>query len=338
MNPVRRLARCLQAGGPVPDDEWGVLSATAERFQLGPALWVALASSRADAAPTRDEVLLHRAFVINTSRIADLLAQCDVVLDALGAARIPAVPLKGADALRNGRYPTPGARTMTDIDILVPAGQADAAEAVLDRVGYVIQPAPASPHQRPPRALPCRPGSIELHTDLLVPRWAAALDPAAVLARATDGHLDRTDAATHLIAHAQLQDEAYLLGQVPLRALHETALIIDGDEVVDWPRVMEAFDRVGKGRAVLTHLALVTSLFAVDPPMSVARGVRTRATLAIAAAADEHRALVTAQIRHLPRSLAAERMAVLYPGTGLHRSRLAHLSNGLRRRWGKLAG
>jgi hypothetical protein len=329
VNPVRHLARRLAGGGPVEDREWASLLATAERFGLAPALWVALAPSLASAPMRRDRLVLQRAFAANEARMADLLDQCEAIVTALAAAGIVAVPLKGADAVLAGRYPTAGARTMTDIDLLVPGDDAPVAEEVLADLGYRIQPAPPSSHQRPPRALPGHPGSVELHTALLIDRWSPVLAAADVLARVDGGRLDRTDAATHLVAHAQLQDEAHLLAQVPLRALHETALLLRGDEAVDWPRVRSAFARADATRALDGHLALTEALFGVASPLPLPRAERARATLVIAAARSERRARRVAEVRHLPRTLAADES---------FGARLRHVGRGLRRRWGKIGG
>jgi hypothetical protein len=73
--------------------------------------------------------------------------------------------------------------------------------------------------------------TVELHTELLVSQWSALVPAAAVLRRAMfrptcGGPLllaDDTDAFVHLVAHAQLREETYVLFGLRLRALYETA-------------------------------------------------------------------------------------------------------------------
>jgi hypothetical protein len=345
-NPVTHLAALLAPSGPrteVPTTSaaWEPLLKAASRHRLVPALWSALRGNEAvDAVPeglalhwqnqpgdrVPVELALASAYRRNADHVADLCEQAMDILGGLASAGVRAVPLKGIDAVLAGRYRDPAARTMVDIDILVDPSATDRAETVLDGLGYVTVPSPASTHQLVPRVRPGRAGSIELHRALTVDRWAAVADADAVLdrsaraSRASAGcgavlRASRHDSATHLVAHAYLHDEAYLLWRLPLRCVHETALLVTGPENVDWDIVAGAFSRVGRRRALTAHLALTARLFGVSSPLPTAAvwGYRARATVDL----DGHPGVLRGldQLVWLPRTLGADRMADLYQAT-----------------------
>lgn len=369
--PLDRLSRIL---APSPcgsrdrfdTDEVPALLATADRHNLVPALWSALLAHRSvDPVPlslrrfVEDRALgsgtsmlaAAAAHAANAERVEDLVDQASTLLAALTGAGVRAAPLKGVDAVLSGRYADPAARTMTDIDILVDPSQAGAAETLIADLGYrpVEGPTTAADgqteeghHQLPAVALAGRLGSVELHTALATPRWRSTLDATEALSRATttsDGTgvtLARTDSAAHLVLHAQLHDEAYLLRRLPLRALHETALLIAGDEPVDWGAVDRCFARVGRRRALRSHLHLAAKLFDVPSPLGA--GPATVARSRVVTELDERpeaRELV-GQVAYLPRALSGERMRQLY-GAGDSRSawraRVTHLARGARARY-----
>ncbi|HYF46342.1 MAG TPA: nucleotidyltransferase family protein [Acidimicrobiales bacterium] len=270
---VRRLGGLLAPAGPpqrvtaadLPDD----VLLLAERQHLLPALRSALAGG--PSAPALDRV--KAAHVRNLARNLALVDQLDELLGALDRAGIAAAPLKGIDALLEGLYADWGARTMADLDVLVPPAAGSAAAAVLDEAGYVPvgDELPAHHHLRPMTA-PGRVGVVEVHTGLHDRRTPAILDADEVLRRATPRpdrpglRLDRTDAATHLVAHAQ-QRASRRRVELDLRALHETALVIDRGSEVDWALVRHRFAEVDCAVRLDAHLAAAGALFAVRPPV-----------------------------------------------------------------------
>ena len=145
----------------------------------------------------------------------------------------------------------------------------------------------------------------------------------------------RTDSALHLVAHAQLHDEGYLLWRLPLRAVHETSLMVSGREDIDWDEVARAFSRVGRRGALVTHLELTSRLFDVPTPLAAGRvwGWRTRATVCL----DHHPVTLRRldDLVWLPRALSPARMAELYESTdrrSLRRARVGHIRRAVWRR------
>ena len=295
--------------------------------------------ARFAAGTTQPALLAQHAHQVNSvpgSR--DLLDQGVAVLDALDQAGIEAVPLKGLHALRAGWWADPASRVMRDLDILVGESQAAAAEAVLSGLGYVPLASghdDYGDHERPPRHLPGRDGSVELHTALVVSRWRAVLPASEVLAAGPP--MATTAAVIHSIAHAQLHDEAHLLARVPLRALHELAVLSVGPRgaEIDWDRVRRRFAAVGAGAALDAHLDLARHLFAaaVPPP---ARPMRARwhrwwcdRLMAAPSWAPRYQAAVFA-----PRALSSARMTRLYGPGPVWWWRIRHLARALGARVG----
>jgi hypothetical protein len=355
----------LAPGGPrtaVDDDaSMAALLSVADRHGLVPALWSSLLQAgvvHPTPASVRDHVAdrmpgfgngklaAESAYLANVARVDDLVEQAVTVLGALDAAGVKAAPLKGIDAVLAGRYTDRGARTMTDIDVLV--DNTEAAASVMAQLGY--RPVPGvepSAHQLPALVLAGRCGSVEVHRALSIERHGGVLDASAALANAgrTDDspgwRLTRTDSVTHLIVHAQLHDESHLLWRLPLRALHETALAVANNEPVDWERVERSFAQAGRRGALKAHLALVSMLFDVASPLAVTpqAKVHVRLTLALDERPALHRRVE--QVRYAPRSLSAERMHTLYGATGrwaVGRARLTHVGRAVRRAGGGESG
>jgi hypothetical protein len=359
-DPVRHLAALLAPGGPtapVPatTDEWRPVLEAASRHNLVPALWSALrASGSIEPVPEQlgrlwdperhgsmpVELALASSYRRNADHVASLCLQAVDILSALDTAGIRAVPLKGVDAILAGRYPDHAARTMVDADILVDPQDADAAQAVVRRLGYESVPATASAHQLAPMIRPGQAGSVELHRALTVERWAGIVDAAAVLdrSRVVRGgrrQASRNDSAIHLVAHAHLHDEGYLLWLLPLRAAHESALMVSGGEDVDWDEVARAFCGVRRRGALVNHLELTARLFGVPSPLPTGPiwGYRARATVSL----DRHPGILQClgQVVWLPRALSQVRMAELYQATdrrSIRRARVNHIRRALLRR------
>jgi hypothetical protein len=362
------LARLLRPAGPVgalPETSvgWDGLLAAADRHRLVPALWSTLVhhgalapvpaavrttlGSRLGAERALPAMALEDAHAANARRVADLLEQATEVVGAIAGQGVAVVPIKGTDALWRGRYRDPAARTMTDLDLLVPAEQAAAAWAAVQELGYrPVASAPAD-HHLPPLARPGRAGSVEVHTALLRGRWRDLLPAHAVLARrrpASDGpgqRLHPDDAAAILVAHAQLQDEQRVLLELPLRSLHETALALAADapveaDGVDWAALSARFAAGGAAAALHDHLALVADLFGVTPPIDLPRSSRRRAAILVALADRPRLQGALGQVAFLPRSLAADRMVALHGGAahgpGLWATRARHAAAGAGRR------
>ena len=160
----------------MPGLDWRqVLSLAGAHFVL-PALWTAYSrkSMTADLPPRmRDELAaIHWR---NVRRNQAIRAQAEEAVAVLNAAEIAPVLLKGAIHLFEPNFGDPGARTMRDLDILVPGVEMERAAAALIRLGYKIDPEASEcldhrgrrDRHRFPRLI--RPGAavpLELHRSL----------------------------------------------------------------------------------------------------------------------------------------------------------------------------
>ena len=285
---------------------------------------------------TQPALLAQQAHRANQERVDDLVDQGEAVLGALADAGVASVPLKGLHALRAGWWPDPAARVMRYLDVLVAEADVEAAERVLDGLGYVAMASghdDYGDHERPARHRPDRQGSVELHTALVVSRWRAVLGADEVLAAGSP--MSTTDAVVHAIAHAQLHDEAHLLGRVPLRALHELAVLTAGPRgsEIDWVQVRARFARAGAHAALDAHLWLAGGLFDAQVPRPTRtlgprlHGWWAEALLAHPGWAPGYESAVFA-----PRALSSDRMHGLHGPGPLWRLRGRHLAGALRRR------
>ncbi|MGO9958474.1 MAG: nucleotidyltransferase family protein [Solirubrobacteraceae bacterium] len=113
--------------------QWGQALRVADWHRLSPMLHCHLKSR--GAGPAAVCSALERAYLANAARSLFLRATQSRVIEALAAAGVPSIPLKGAGLVETV-YADPAQREMLDLDLLVPASQLDAATAALAPLGY----------------------------------------------------------------------------------------------------------------------------------------------------------------------------------------------------------
>jgi hypothetical protein len=322
------------AAAPWPErsNAWESLLDLAARHSLLPAVWSAWramgrpvlpdAAARAVerfAPPGRGapEIVLRRAYETSAARTEHLLAAGIDVLEQLDAAGIPAVPLKGLHMLLAGVWSDAPARTMADLDVLVPRSAADDAFALLRAGSFEEHPEPIGEHADHHLPMLARGDvTLELHTELLVSRWSDLVPASEVLARASRRDTaagafllaSDTDTFVHLVAHAQLQDETYRLLELPLRALFETAVLLRGANDVDDAEVTRRFAAHGASHVLTAHLDASRRMF--DAPVDAAAKARTVThRLGVAVGIAEPNALdAWAYLTRVPGSFTRARM------------------------------
>lgn len=115
------------------DERWNETLRIAEWHRLSPVLSLHLAS--VGGAPEPVTARLERSYLANAARNMFVGAALMRATEALAAAEVAVVLLKGA-ALVESAYPDPAAREMLDLDLLVPPDLVGAATSVLDALGY----------------------------------------------------------------------------------------------------------------------------------------------------------------------------------------------------------
>lgn len=303
--------------------------------------------ARLHRGTTSPTLLLQRAYDDNAVRTRELLVEGDAIARALAEAGITYVPLKGWHTILDGWWNDPATRVLRDLDVLVPEADAPRALDVLTQAGFAPIDEPLddyADHQLPAIASPRHPLSVEIHTALAVSRWREVLPAADVLAAARGGRMSTTHAVIHSIVHAELHDEAHLLRHLPLRALHELAVVAQSAaaSAIDWDEVRSRFGRAGRraSAALDAHLGSARSLFGAQVPARSApsSSARVRAHLALCQlelvsprAARAYRATV-----FVPRAWGEARLHRLYGDGNVWRLRARHVRRRLR--FGRPAG
>jgi hypothetical protein len=234
--------------------DWTALVNDAEAHGLEPLLF-AHARECSLSLPAGTATRLKARCVQHAHEAAVRTRAIETVLDALEATGIPALVLKGA-ALAHLVYPFPFLRPMRDVDLLVPADQADCAWRRLVADGFSPAGAPlASRHHHLQAITTSLDGVtvfVEIHKRLLgaIP-FVAPMGYDQVAARAqtfTWGArqartLGREDMLWHVYAHAfaldALRPEVRLISVADLVA----ALAAWGDGL-DWRRLQRQYPRL----------------------------------------------------------------------------------------------
>jgi hypothetical protein len=124
------------------------------------------------------------------------------------------------------------------------------------------------------------------------------------------------DTDSHLVAHAQLQDETYTLLGLPLRALYETAQLDFGS--IDFAAACDRFAAAGVPHVLSAHLDAASRLFG-RPELDGPSGRRAAAHTRLAEAGVAAPALTEAWTYavRVPRSFTEARMHEEFgPGSG----------------------
>lgn len=220
--------------------------------------------------------ILRAARHYNRKRNAAYSAALEETCLLLNGIGIEPVLLKGANRLVDDLYPDTSYRFLNDLDLLVPAGKAAEAHALMRSRGYRAPFPFAPPHHLPLLEHPRLPIAIELHHQPLPPPADRVLAAATMAGTATRSAFRSAqarlptplDQIVHLIAAAQIQDSHRLTGTPPLRELLEAALLLARLEPDGVPMVIERFRQAGFGlsaRVFFARLAATLGLGLASP-------------------------------------------------------------------------
>jgi len=185
------------------------------------------------------------------------------------------MPLKGCAYLLDGIYADPGARFLTDIDLLIPEGAGEAAGEALARIGFVARAELGDYRSHHHLVLMFRDGDpavVELHTKPVHQRAAQALPPDELWRdgerRVVNGLSffmpSTTDAALLSFLHAELADRHLSRLLVPLKSLYDLLLLEAAfPSSISWRRNRERAARIGASRELERHLGVLARLSGV---------------------------------------------------------------------------
>ncbi len=296
MDRIEVVVRAALSGqAAVLDGDPAAIGLAGYTSGVGPLLGWWRETGRIQAGPAVAQILeLHLRH--NRLRAARMEAAAIRVVDALAWRDIDVVVLKGAHTAR-AYFPDPGVRPASDIDLLVRADHAAAAEAVLQAEGLVEASRGAResswrPAQGPsaPRALTLvhadDPWSIDLHAslDIFVSAGAplARLDLAEPMASLSPWPpdpraraLDQPLLLLHLAAHAGSG-----LHNLTLLRLIELDLVIRRDRadgVLSWDAFLALGERIGLLGFCYPALKLCEDLSPASVPAPVLEACARRA-------------------------------------------------------------
>jgi len=281
------ISRCL-AKDPQPESiaalrteilsgqlSWEAVVSLANGQLVTPALWAALKKKGlTEELPVELHDYLEELHQLNVERNAHLQTQLLEAVKKLNSINISPVLLKGALHLVTDMYGDPGARIMSDIDLLVPGEDTKRCMAALQELGYraheeKLDDYPEQHHHCPPLSRPTDYADIEIHRKLME-GYDDILSAETALAQAQplgfQGHsmkvLSPTHRVLHNILHSQLVDRNYSEGMIPLRSLYEATTEDSASHGrPDWSIIRSRMELHNRGKVLRTYLYLAHRLF-----------------------------------------------------------------------------
>jgi len=273
-----------------PPFNWETLVQIAGETLVAPAMLSALQSKDLIEAVPADVVDFFDGMAILNQQRNEQLVREAIELAAIHN-EIDVVPvfLKGAAHLLSGLYPELAQRIMLDLDVLVPA---DRFSDCIDRLranGFtelLTDRDFSGHHHHPPLGRHGGLASVELHSEPLdlpyrrllpaaeVFRVALVLERGAVKLAVPSGSCRMVQT----VAHAELADQAYLYGQLPLRELLDFVRLHEVfAHEIDWSALAQRFAACGFAIALQFHLLAANRLLGVPIDPSIYISAATRA-------------------------------------------------------------
>ena len=256
--------------------DWPALLEHAQRHGIAPILYGHLRAM--PTVPMRRDVMdtlgaLARACVSSNLRLRHELGR---LLAEFARAGVDVMPLKGP-VLADQLYPTPSLRPSSDLDVLVRALDASAAEHILEALGYTRRPdeEQGADYHTIFTALGV---DVELHRDL-GERHASRLEVGAIWSSATPaswhGHsiwcMSLSDQLVYLAFHAAKD------GLASLRALVDIALFVDRyRDVLPWTALVARLRDAHLAPVVYVALSETRALLGAPVPDEFLDAIRPR--------------------------------------------------------------
>jgi hypothetical protein len=249
-----------------------------------PALWVALEKKGLTGElPGELRTYLGKLHQLNRERNAHLRAQLLEAVRQLNRINITPVLLKGGMHLVSDMYGDPGARIMSDIDLLVPRGETERCMASLQELQYKAEEDIDNHyHERRHHCAPLsRPGAygfLEMHRDVLASPYDEILSTELALAEAEplvlQGYsmkvLSPTHRALHNLLHSQLTDRNHHAGMLSLRSLHEMVTESAAcHDTLNWSTICSLMARKNRSKILRTYLYQAHRLLGFSSPEGI---------------------------------------------------------------------
>lgn len=270
------LCQCFR-GEPPDDVDWMSLIGLANQTLTTPAL-IDIIERYPTKIPSDVRNYVDEIFKRNVVRNERLSAQLMEALGALNAANITPVLFKGSAMLVSSNGSRAETRLISDLDILVPPEQIDAASNCLRRLGYGVhfqspdsaakwyadleRPGDAGMidlHQKPPGHgfFYGISGDTKQHCRLVSWMGTSVYIPSS------------TYHALMLIIHDQFQDADYWVGKIDLRHLLDLRDLANASEGIDWGLLASLAPGKLARNAMETQLVALSLLLGVEVPSAM---------------------------------------------------------------------
>lgn len=277
---LRQLGQIL-AGAPAdPGTDWAALAHLARRRSVSALLLWQLGQGQGRPQMGYDvpgEVMdaLREDLYTAVARGALAERQLATVLSALSSAGVPTLVVKGT--VLGTYYPDPALRLYSDIDIMVPREQVEAAARALNGLGYRCLASKGWSldrlHHLPPMASDSGAFLVELHWRLDYEEEKGRLPAEDLWSRAvpwtvrgrTALRLDAVDDALYVCRHAVVQHKV----RGAFRSLVDLAWMVEGWGAEEWEALVQRTLYYGLERPVYLMLFLTAEMLDLAVPAGV---------------------------------------------------------------------
>ena len=273
-----------------PSFAWETFIQVAGELLVAPAMLDALRSKNlVEALPSDVIDFFDGVAILNRLRNERLVSEAIALATILNEIEVVPVFLKGGAHLLSGLYPDLALRLTLDLDVLVPADRLSDCVSRLSADGYkelLINWDFSGHHHYPPLGRQGSIAALELHSEPLDLPYRRLLPAGEVLREAVVLKRDAVKLAVpsarcrmvQSVAHAQLADQAYILGQLPVRELVDFARLYEAfAREVDWSEFAQQFAACGFATALEFHLLAAERLLGVPIAPRVRSSVTARA-------------------------------------------------------------
>ena len=223
---------------------------------------------------------------LNLQRNGLIKQQTEEIITSLNRVGIEPILLKGAALLFTNAFSDFGYRILADIDMMVLATDIEESWKTLSSLGYRVHD-PDAPvkewlHHLPAMIRDGEPASIELHRqlfhskhgDIMVLTAADCFNEATAIKTMSLSFkvLSLPHFIIHTIVHSEVQDRLFNKGNIPLRGLHDFAVISDSQpNAIDRKSIEGKLKEHGIGHIYRSYLHMAVTL--LDAPVPPAFGL-----------------------------------------------------------------
>jgi hypothetical protein len=272
-----------------PAFAWETFVQIAAEMLVAPAVLDALRSKNLIAALPADVInFFDGVATLNRQRNEWLVSEAIAHAAMLNEIGVVPVFLKGGAYLLSGLYPDLALRLTLDLDVLVPAERLSDCVDRLRADGYkelLTNWDFSGHHHYSPLWREGTTAALELHSEPLDALHRRLLPAAEVLREAVVLQRGPVKLAVpsarcrmiQAVAHAQLADQAYIFGQLPMRELVDfTRLYETFAGAIDWHELTQRFANCGFATAFELHLLAAERLLAlpIETPIRVSATAR----------------------------------------------------------------